>query len=186
MKSEAIMMEWDWFNSLSASESSLPAQVHTTKHPKDHSQVFEVKGMQASGFFHHKVLNIWHFSEVTDVSEVTAGALHIAEQGGHHSTDTFYIIVINVSGNLQLINFKSYEVSLSCNWKTWKILSVPCTADVEPIKILYCRESTAFCLTHSLTFGLEKSTGGLWCITCITCMLYSTKCYVTLYKLNGI
>ena len=57
--------------------------------------------------------------------------------------DALCIIVIIVSGNHPQISFKPSEVSLSCNRKAARILSVPKKSDVEP-KNLFRKHSLSF------------------------------------------
>ena len=67
------MMCWDWFNSLSAS--------YTNFQISEEAQ-WPIEGVQTRGLFYHQILDIWHFSEVSDVSEEaqTPAALAASEQ----------------------------------------------------------------------------------------------------------
>ena len=117
-----IMMYWDWFKSLSAWESSLPALIQDldSKHLKTTDNFKFLKrdndpneGVQASGFFDSSP----YFSERSEL--LFPSPAELSEVSEHHwlcrepeGTDH------SGSCNLGLINFKSLEVCLGCNFKT--------------------------------------------------------------------
>ena len=63
------------------------------------------EGVQASGFFYQQVLNIWHFSEGSDI---TAGARSTACAGqvGHHFTEALQI----TGGPLAISRFSLFKL----------------------------------------------------------------------------